>query len=209
MERHENIFKHYVWQIIRFLPLLNILYFTRGTQNPVTLKFLFWQKIIGFNRGAYWPIHFSSVVNNWRNVYAGIDVCPGYSPGCYIQAIGKVFIGDYTQIAPNVGIISANHELNDNRKHVVKDVVIGKYCWLGMNSIVLPGTELGDFTVVAAGAVVTKSFPSGYCVLGGNPARVIKELNKEECVSYKNKYEYLGYIKASKFPQFRKKHLSV
>ena len=43
-----------------------------------------------------------------------------------------------------------------------------------MNSIILPGVILGDNTVVAAGAVVTKSFPQGYIVIGGNPAKIIK-----------------------------------
>src|SRR5690606_15913447 len=102
-------------------------------------------------------------------------------PGCYIQAIGKIYIGSYTQIAPNVGIVSANHDLYDSRYHVPKIVTIGKYCWLGMNCIVLPGVKLGDFTIVAAGSIVTKSFENGYCVIGGNPAKVIKLLEHDKC----------------------------
>lgn len=191
------------------LPVLNVMYYTRGTQNPVTWRYIFWQKILGFNRKAYWPVHFTSVVNTPENIYAGVDSSPGYSPGCYIQGIGKVYIGDYTQIAPNVGIISANHDLKDSRMHHRKVVNIGKYCWLGMNSMILPGTTLGDFTIVAAGSVVTKSFPEGYCVIGGNPANIIRTLNKEECIPFKNKYEYFGYISASDFETFRKRNLTV
>jgi acetyltransferase-like isoleucine patch superfamily enzyme len=48
----------------------------------------------------------------------------------------------------------------------------------------LPEVELGDFTIVGAGAVVTKSFKEGYCVLAGNPASIIKNLNKESCLSF-------------------------
>lgn len=204
-----SIVKNVCWQIVRYIPGLSGMYYTRGTQNPITLRFLFWQKILGFNRKAYWPMHFTSIANNPANIYAGVDVCPGYSPGCYIQGIGKIYIGDYTQIAPNVGIISANHDLYDSRQHVLKTVTIGKYCWLGMNSVVLPGSTLGDFTIVAAGSVVTKSFPEGYCVLAGNPAKVIKELERDKCQPFKNKYEYFGYIRSSRFEDYRRKNLNV
>lgn len=201
--------KEILWQIIRILPHIKVMYYSRSTQNPVTWKYLLWQKVLGFNRKAYWPVHFTSIVNTPENIYAGIDTSPGYSPGCYIQGIGKVYIGDYTQIAPNVGVISANHDLYDSRQHIKQEVIIGRYCWLGMNSMVLPGTNLGDFTIVAAGSVVTKSFPEGYCVIGGNPARLIKQLDKNKCIPFKNKYEYFGYIKSSDFEKFRRKKLTV
>ena len=131
-------------------------------------------------------------------------------PGCYIQGEGKIYIGDYTQIGPNVGIIAANHNLYDNRKHERNNAVyIGKYSWIGMNSIILPGVELGDFTIVGAGSVVTKSFKKGSCVIGGNPAKIIRELDKEKFVIHKSKFEYNGYIKANRFDAYRKKHLRV
>lgn len=44
--------------------------------------------------------------------------------------------------------------------------------------MIMPGVQLEPHTVVGAGAVVTKSFPKGYCVLGGVPARVIRELER-------------------------------
>ena len=49
-----------------------------------------------------------------------------------------------------------------------------------MNAVILPGVELGDHTIVGAGAIVTKSYPEGYCVLVGNPARPIKKVVKDE-----------------------------
>jgi len=54
-------------------------------------------------------------------------------------------------------------------------VVIGKDCWIGANSTILPGVTIGDFSVVAAGSVVTKNVPSGTMV-AGNPAVVKKYL---------------------------------
>ena len=68
-----------------------------------------------------------------------------------------------------------------------------------MNSVILPNVVLGDFTVVAAGAVVTKSFAEGYCVIGGNPAKIIEYLEKDKCIRYKNEYEYYGYYSKKEF----------
>jgi acetyltransferase-like isoleucine patch superfamily enzyme len=161
------------------------------------------QKIFRKNN-AYFPIHKNSTVGGVKNIYAGIEVSPGYSPGCYIQGIGKIYIGDYTQIAPNVGIISANHDLYDNRKHIPSSVYIGQYCWIGMGAIILPGVVLGDYTIVGAGSIVTKSFPDGYCVIGGNPAKLIKKLSPNMCIFHKSKYEYNGYVKSSKFKKYLK-----
>lgn len=192
--------------------LLSIPYFkfiknTRETQVPITFKIWFWQKVMGIHKDVYWPVHPSSKVNQYKNVIIGVETSPGYEPGCYIQGIGKVFVGDYTQIAQNVGIISANHDVYDNSEYVKKEVRIGKYCWLGMNSVILPGVTIGDFTIVGAGSVVTKSFPDGYCVIGGNPAKIIKHLEKDKCIPRRNNNEYIGYIQAEKFENYRNKRL--
>ena len=163
----------------------------------------------GGNKHAYWPVHPTSKVTNPANIYAGIDTCPGYMGGCYIQGMGKIYIGDYTQIANNVTIISANHDLHDTRKHIIDEVSIGKYCWIGSTVLVLPGVKLGDFTIVGAGSVVTKSFEDGYCVIAGNPAKVIKQLEKDKCTPFQNKVPYNGYIRSDRFEEFRKKKLNI
>ena len=63
-----------------------------------------------------------------------------------------------------------------------------------MNSVILPGVTLGNHTIVGAGSVVTKSFDEGYCIIAGNPARIVKRFNKNEKIDYKDEYEYYGYI---------------
>lgn len=89
----------------------------------------------------------------------------------------KINIGKGTYIAPHVGIITANHDPSNLEKYLDgKDVIIGKNCWIGMNSVILPGVELGDHTVVGAGLVVTKSFPEGNVIVAGNPAKIIKKI---------------------------------
>lgn len=100
-----------------------------------------------------------------------------WSPGVYIQDTPHIRIGAGCWIGPNAGIIAINHDINDASKHIEpKDVFIGSDCWIGMNAVVLPGVVLGDHTTVGAGAVVTKSFPEGHCIIAGNPARKIKSL---------------------------------
>ena len=146
--------------------------------------FLF-RKIMRQNSGVTWAIHHTSTIHGAANIKRGKNVYPGDSPGVYINANNGVEIGDYTNIGPNVGIVSSNHDFINNDAYVTAPpIIIGHYCWLGMGAVVLPGVHLGDFTIVGAGAVVTKSFPEGHCVIAGNPARIIKQLNKTECDDY-------------------------
>lgn len=82
-------------------------------------------------------------------------------------------------MAPNVGIITTNHDVYDVSKHIKEeDIKLVNKCWIGMNAVVLPGVELGDNTIVAAGAVMSRSFPEEYCILGV-PAKKIKDLRDE------------------------------
>lgn len=110
---------------------------------------------------------------------------PGDSPGVYVNAYNGVEIGDFTNIGPNVGLISVNHDpINNEAPIAAAPIKIGKFCWLGKGANILPAVQLGDFTIVGAGAIVTHSFPEGYCVIAGNPARKIKELNQQECLEF-------------------------
>ena len=185
--------KTFLKHLLCYTPVLKHIFRTRGTAAPIRCKYWFIQKVLGFNREAYWPMHPSSLVSGVKNISIGIGTAPGLSPGCYIQGLGKIEIGDYTIIAPNVGIVSANHSLYDYTEHVKGSVKIGRYCWIGMNAVILPGVVLGDHTVVAAGTVVTRSFEDGYCVIAGNPARCLKLLEKDKCVERRNRWEYRGY----------------
>jgi acetyltransferase-like isoleucine patch superfamily enzyme len=196
--------------LITKLPYFSFIRETNDYQCRVNLSFWFNQKVLGIggNKKVYWPVHPTSTVYDSENIFAGVDTCPGFSKGCYIQGMGGIHIGDYTQIAPNVVIVSANHDPYDSRKHILQKVKIGKYCWLGAGAKIMPGVELGDWTIVGAGAVVTKSFPNGYCVLGGVAAKVIKELDRDKCIPFENKKRYFGYIKEERFDEYRKKHLN-
>lgn len=157
------------------------------------------------DKRIHWPVHKTSSVTG--NIKVGVNSSVGATQGCYIQGLGEVIIGSYTLFGPNVGIISSNHNLYDYREHSNNKVVIGDYCWVGMNSVILPGVKLGNHTIVGACSVVTKSFEEGYCIIAGNPARVVKKLNPEQIIDYKDKYEYYGYIPKEKFKKYREKYV--
>ena len=62
-----------------------------------------------------------------------------------------------------------------NSNHIkTQPVYIGKNVWIGLGSIILKGVTIGDGAIIAAGSVVTKDVPSN-CLVGGNPAKVIKD----------------------------------
>ena len=197
--------------LITKLPYFKFIRETQDYQNTINFNLWFNQKIwnLGNNKAAYWPVHYTSQVYDVENILVGIDAYPGIMKGCYIQGRGGITIGDYTQIAPNVIIVSANHDVYDSRKHIEAPVKIGKYCWLGAGAKIMPGVELGDWTIVGAGAVVTKSFAEGYCIIAGMPAIMIKELDKGKCIPFRNKIEYNGYIRSDKFQDYRKRKLNV
>lgn len=182
-------------------------YYTTGNESAISLNNWFMQKVLGYNKTCYWPVHFTSKVIGWDNIYVGIDAAPGISSNCYIDGSNGIFVDDYAQIAPNVRLLSA-HE------HKGAKIVIGKYCRIGMGTVINPGVVLGDFTTVSAGSVVSTSFPNGYCVIGGSPATILidysnNESIKEKFIKYRNTYEYNGYIRSDVFEEFRKKYLKI
>lgn len=130
----------------------------------------------GNNKDAHFPVNQRCIVICPNNIeFDANDLNNFHSFGIYYQAIGKIKIGKGTYIGPNVGLITANHDIKNLDNHSeAKPIVIGAKCWIGMNSVVLPGVKLGDGTIVGAGAVVTKSFPEGHCIIAGNPARIIR-----------------------------------
>lgn len=79
-----------------------------------------------------------------------------------------ISIGEFSYVA--FGAVILSHDMASN---VHSPVAIGKRCFIGANSIILPGVTIGDECVIAAGAVVSKNIPSGSLVVG-NPGRIIR-----------------------------------
>ena len=142
-------------------------------------KVFFWQRILRINGHVPWPVHPTSRVANAKQIRIGKRTYPGLSAHQYVQGINGIVFGDNVRIGPGVGIISANHSLEDYDQHVsVSPIQIWDHCWIGMNAIILPGVVLGAHVIVGAGSVVTHSF-SANVVISGNPARVVKRIDDE------------------------------
>jgi acetyltransferase-like isoleucine patch superfamily enzyme len=139
-------------------------------------KFALRQKFFGENKKVPWPVHPTSQVKAHENIARG-SKAPGSGMNCYLDGRNGIIIGDNVWIGPRVSIVSMNHEVTNYKKYIKeKPIKIGKNSWLATNCIILPGVEIGEHTVVAAGAIVTKSFPDGNQILAGNPAKILKKI---------------------------------
>jgi acetyltransferase-like isoleucine patch superfamily enzyme len=167
-----NRFKYKNWK--KNEPSNVVEYLFSPSSINIRLVNFFFQKILRINAEVPFMVHFTSTVS--KTVFLGKGVAQYFanSGGCYVQGINKVYIGDHSIFAPGVKIISANHDKKDYYSHdkSISPIRIGKNCWLGANSVILPGVELGDNVIVGAGAVVTKSFPENV-ILAGVPAKII------------------------------------
>nr|WP_313214683.1 CatB-related O-acetyltransferase [Soonwooa sp.] len=107
---------------------------------------------------------------------------------------GKLNIGSYCAIGQDVKVILSNHDLSNicmqytfYRKNFNINPISDKYMettiendvWIGDNVIILPGVKIGTGAVLAAGAIVTKDVDD-YCIVGGNPAKLIRKRFTEE-----------------------------
>ena len=100
--------------------------------------------------------------------------------GSCIHAFSQVIIGENCLIAANCQIFDASGHSSQISNRLEsqgesKPISIGNNVWIGANSIILPGVNIGDGAIIGAGSVVVKSIPSNV-IAGGNPAIVIKEI---------------------------------
>ena len=176
--------------LFRLLYLKNILFMQGVKFNGFTVIFSFKNSRIEIGNGS---IINSSPVSNMLGLYQRTIIVARYGgkisigekcgiSGSTIYAMSNISIGNNCQIGANCKIIDNDfHPLEkeirrrsvDERYIRKKDVTIGNDCFIGMNSIVLKGTVLGDGVIVGAGSVVSGTFPDNV-IIGGNPARVIR-----------------------------------
>jgi maltose O-acetyltransferase len=117
-------------------------------------------------------------VYNRKKIKIGNNCFINY--GVLLSVREKLIIGDNVVISAKVIITDAGLDLNtlESEKepdHVSAPITIENGAWIGAGAIILKGVTVGERSIVAAGAVVTKDVPP-FTVVGGNPARVIKNL---------------------------------
>lgn len=106
-----------------------------------------------------------------ENFYANFD--------CVMLDVCEIRIGDNCFLAPGVHIYTATHPLNAQERisgaEYGKPVTIGDNVWIGGRAVINPGVKIGNNSVIASGAVVTKDVQDNV-VVGGNPAKIIKHI---------------------------------
>lgn len=103
-----------------------------------------------------------------------------FNHNCSLTVMDTIEIGNECMFGNNVVIVDHNHLIENNKisgtKYEKAKVKIGNNVWVGANSVILQGVNIGDNSVVAAGAIVTKNIPSGE-IWGGVPAKKIKNID--------------------------------
>lgn len=110
-----------------------------------------------------------------NNVYCNMD--------CVFLDVNTITIGNNVMLGPRVNLFTAGHPIDADVR--ISDlefglpIVIEDKVWIGGNATILPGVTVGENSIVAAGAVVTKDVPAN-SIVGGNPARLIRMINEED-----------------------------
>ncbi|KAF0559389.1 maltose o-acetyltransferase [Gigaspora margarita] len=114
------------------------------------------------------------------NIHVGDNFYCNFN--CTILDGNKVEIGDRVMFGPNVSLYPATHPLQPEERSKGPEsalpIKIGNDVWIGGGAIICPGITIGDGVTVGAGSVVTKNVPS-YVVVAGNPAKIIRHLEKK------------------------------
>lgn len=137
-----------------------------------------------------------------NTIYIGNNVHIG-SRALLMSTLSKIYVGNNVLFGPNVTIIGGNHrsdivgrymyDIKENEKlpENDQDVIIEDDVWVGCNATILKGVTIGRGSVVAAGAVVTKSCEP-YSIIGGNPAKLIRKRYTENEIIEHEKILYGG-----------------
>jgi acetyltransferase-like isoleucine patch superfamily enzyme len=121
--------------------------------------------------GIFAPFH----INFGKHTTIGKNVFINHA--CSFLDLGGITIEDDVLIGPRVNLVTENHPTNPhNRKSLLcQAIVIKRNAWIGAGATILPGVNVGENAVVAAGSVVTKDVPNNTLV-AGIPARFVKHI---------------------------------
>lgn len=124
---------------------------------------------------------------NWggKNVHFGNGVYANFNLTMVDDC--DIFVGNNVLFGPNVTVSAGTHpihpELRSKQAQYNIPIHIGNNVWIGANSVILPGVNIGDNSVIGAGSVVTGDIPSNVVAVG-NPCRVLREINENDMKYY-------------------------
>ena len=114
------------------------------------------------------------------NIHVGEGFYANFN--CVFLDVCPITIGKNALLGPGVSLVTPEHPLDPEARHsgyeFGRPISIGDNCWIAANATIVGGVTLGDNVVVAAGAVVNKSFPNDV-VIGGVPAKIIKKISTD------------------------------
>lgn len=125
-----------------------------------------------------------SYIASYAVVRGNIRIGKNTSINTNVHMAGKITIGNNCRIAAFVSMYGFNHGFDRidiptrSQSDTVKGINLGDDVWVGANAIILDGVSIGSHCIVAAGAVVTKSF-GDFAIIAGNPAKKIKDRRKD------------------------------
>ncbi len=133
----------------------------------------FFYRLAGVKIGKGSAIHMGACFYDPKNIVIGQDTIIG--EGAVLDGRDRLIIGNHVDIASQVMIYNAEHNVQDPAFKAVKSpVTIEDYVFIGPRAIILPGVKIKKGAVVGAGAVVTKDIEE-FTIVGGVPAKLIKE----------------------------------
>lgn len=133
-----------------------------------------------------------------------IEIGSDSSVNSFAVIAGKVRMGDMVRIASHVSIFGFNHGHENpdvpicKQAHTSKGIEIGDDVWIGANVVIVDGVKVGAHSLLAAGAVITKDVPP-YSIMGGNPARVIRDRRHKKVTGISAKLSDFGKVAHDEF----------
>lgn len=174
MKKHRNAFHYFLVVTVEFIMTVLFSLPRYRLLNSIKASFL---SLMGSKIGKRVVFYPGVWIFTGRNLVVGDDV--DFALGVLVTTNGGVEIGDRTLIGYRTQILSGNHVIPPGKGRIFSagdvsgPVKIGQDVWIGANCLILPGVTIGEGAVVAGGSVVTKDVAS-FTIVGGCPAKVIK-----------------------------------
>ena len=141
------------------------------------LKIRYGKKII-LGQNVFWRSNLKVIIKNRKHAKLIIGDYCFFNNYCSLNCLGKIQIGAHTIFGENVKIYDHNHVFNRKDMHVaaqgynIGSVTIGKNCWIGSNTTLLKGTDIGDNCVIGAGSVISGKIPENSLVTSDRSLKI-------------------------------------